>query len=247
MNLTHIDLFAGIGGFSWGAYLSDIETIECVELDKFRRNQLNIIHNGKAKIHDDIRTWEPGTKADIVTMGFPCQDISAANATGKGIEGERSGLFFAAWEKVMLLRPKYIVMENVSNLLNRGIYDLLTEIAQSGYDVEAHIVHASAFGLPHERERIYIIAHSLQDRRALFRICQPFQIVSLHAKPQTNAIVPLLTARRANGFRDITTIQRGNDVPDIRKYLAGLGDAVPPIIAHYFFECIKYHYNESSQ
>ncbi len=244
--MTHIDLFAGIGGFSLGAICSEIHTIECVAIDKFRRSQLNIIHYGTAKLHDDIRTWEPGQNADIVTMGFPCQDISAANATGKGIEGERSGLFFAAWRKVMLLRPKYIVMENVSNLLNRGIYDVLAEIAQSGYVAETHIVHASAFGLPHERERIYLIAHALQNRRSLLRVCQPFQIVDVHAKSQTNAIVPLLTARRANRFADIEAIQRGDDVPNIRKYLAGYGDAVPPIIAHYFFECIKYHYYECS-
>ena len=240
--MTHIDLFAGLGGFSLGAICSNIATIECVELNAFRRKELAKIHSSHTKIHDDINTWQPQQFADIVTMGFPCQDISAANATGKGLAGRRSGLFYQAWRKAMLLRPTYIVMENVSNLLNRGIHDLLTTIAQSGYSPEYSIVRASDFGLPHERERIYIIAHALQDRRAYIRISQSFQITAIPGT-SSSPLVSLVAARRADGFADIAAIQRGDDVPNIRKYLAGLGDAVPPIIAHYFFECIKFHYS----
>lgn len=242
--MTHIDLFAGIGGFSLGAKLSDIDTLECVEINAFRRSQLNIIHNGQVKLHDDIKTWKPGQITDIVTMGFPCQDISAANANGKGLQGERSGLFWIAWEKVMQIRPKYIIMENVANLLNRGIYELFATIAESGYFFEWHIVRATNFGLPHERERIYIIAYipnSLQDRRSFVRICQPFKIDELLQAKEANEIVSFLATCRLNGFRDIDSIQRGNVVPNIRKFLAGYGDAVPPIIAYYFFECIKHH------
>jgi len=96
---------------------------------------------------------------DLICAGFPCQDISYAGR-GDGIEGERSGLFFEAIRVVRLLRPRYVLLENVAALLTRGLDRVHGELAQIGYCSESHCIPAAALGAPHIRDRVFILAYT---------------------------------------------------------------------------------------
>lgn len=102
--------------------------------------------------------------ADIVTAGFPCQDLSYAGK-GAGLSGERSG---AGWwqtrRTIRVVRPLFALLENVAALLNRGMGTVLGSLAQIGYDAEWHCIPACAVGAPHIRDRVWIVAHAEGER-----------------------------------------------------------------------------------
>jgi len=97
--------------------------------------------------------------ADVVTAGFPCQDISFAGQ-GAGISGKRSGLWWKVRRTIRVVRPRFAILENVAALLRRGMGTVLGGLATLGYDAEWHCVPATAAGLPHARDRVWIVAHS---------------------------------------------------------------------------------------
>lgn len=106
--------------------------------------------------------WFEG--ADIVTAGFPCQDISYAGE-GAGLSGERSGVgWWQTRRTIRMVRPLYALLENVAALLNRGMGTVLGSLAQIGYDAEWHCIPASAVGAPHIRDRVWIVAHTEGER-----------------------------------------------------------------------------------
>jgi DNA (cytosine-5)-methyltransferase 1 len=101
---------------------------------------------------------------DLLCGGFPCQDISLAGR-GAGIEGERSSLWFEFARLIRELEPRWIVVENVPALTSRGLDRVLRDLAESGYDAEWDCLPASAFGAPHRRDRIWIVAYSQESGR----------------------------------------------------------------------------------
>ena len=156
-----LDTFSGIGGFSYAAekLVGGFETTQFVENDSYCQKVLNK-HWPKVPIHDDIRTFtaEP-FQYDVVCGGFPCQDISTAGR-GKGITEEtRSGLFFELMRVIRMVRPKYVVMENVAAILNNGLDIVLAELSQSGFDAEWAIIPASSVGACHKRSRWWLVAY----------------------------------------------------------------------------------------
>lgn len=159
MALTFGSLFAGIGGFDLGFERAGMKCKWQVEVNPFAVEVLKK-HWPKTKRYRDIRDFNPTMqhKVDVICGGFPCQDISLAG-TGKGLEGERSGLWSEYFRVVGVLRPRYVVVENVSALLRRGIDRVLGDLASIGYDAEWQTFFASDFGLPHRRERICVVAY----------------------------------------------------------------------------------------
>jgi DNA (cytosine-5)-methyltransferase 1 len=95
---------------------------------------------------------------DVICGGFPCQDISEAGKK-KGLEGERSGLWFEYKRLIKEIKPRYAIIENVRNLRSKGLATILKDLREIGYDCEWHIISARAVGAPHLRERIWIIAY----------------------------------------------------------------------------------------
>ncbi len=95
----------------------------------------------------------------VLTGGFPCQDISTANVTGKGIDGPRSGLWSELFQSLCLLRPAFAVFENSPNLTNRGLGKILCDLASVGYDAEWFPLSVRQFGGPHLRKRLFIVAY----------------------------------------------------------------------------------------
>jgi DNA (cytosine-5)-methyltransferase 1 len=154
-------LFAGIGGFELGLEraISGSETIWQVEREPFCQKVLKK-HWPNAKIYDDVRTVGSHNleSVDILCGGFPCQDISVAGR-GKGLEGEKSGLWFEMLRIISELRPRVAVLENVPAITFRGLSRVLGDLAEIGYDAEWDIISARQFGAPHLRRRWFCVAY----------------------------------------------------------------------------------------
>lgn len=154
-----LDLFSGIGGFSLGLERAGMRTVAFCEIDPFCRRVL-AKHWPGVPIFDDVRavTGKAIGPVDIICGGFPCQDISSAGAR-VGIDGERSGLWSEYARIIGELRPRYVVVENVADLLVRGFGRVLGDLAALGYNAEWHCIPAAAVGADHWRDRIWIIAY----------------------------------------------------------------------------------------
>lgn len=160
-----LDLFSGIGGFSLGLeVLGGFRTVAFCETDRYCRRVI-ARHWPGVKIYGDIRTLTAaglaadGIKCDVLTGGFPCQDISIAGK-GVGLAGARSGLWREYHRLICELRPRYAIVENVTALLGRGMGEILGDMAEIGYDCEWHCIPAAYVGAPHERDRVWIVAYT---------------------------------------------------------------------------------------
>ena len=161
--LTVGSLFSGIGGIELGLERTGyFKTIWQVENDDYC-NKVLAKHWPKVRRFGDIRTVKELPYADLICGGFPCQDISVAGK-GKGITGERSGLWKEFLRIIRMVRPRYVFVENVSALTIRGLDVVLADLAESGYDAEWNIVSAASVGAPHRRERIFIVANAIGRR-----------------------------------------------------------------------------------
>jgi DNA (cytosine-5)-methyltransferase 1 len=157
-----LDLFSGIGGFSLGLERAGMRTVAFCEIEPYCRAVL-AKHWPGVPCFPDIRgidSYELGRLGgiDVICGGFPCQDISLAG-NGAGLAGERSGLWSEYARVIGLVRPAYVIVENVAALLGRGLGTVLSDLAAIGYDAEWHCIPASAVGAPHRRDRIWIIAY----------------------------------------------------------------------------------------
>lgn len=154
-----LDLFSGIGGFSLGLERAGMRTVAFCEIDPYCQAVLRK-HWPGVPIFEDVRKLTaadvPGV--DVICGGFPCQDISVAGK-GAGIDGERSGLWAEYARLIGEIRPRYVIVENVSALLGRGLGRVLGDLAALGYDAEWHCIPASYVGAPHDRDRIWIVAN----------------------------------------------------------------------------------------
>lgn len=163
-----LDLFSGIGGFSLGLERAGMKTIAFCEIDPFCRKVLKK-HWPDVPIHEDVtklKGRDIDGPVDVICGGFPCQDISFAGQ-GAGLAGERSGLWREFARLIGEIRPRYVIVENVSALLSRGLGDLLGDLATLGYDAEWHCIPACYVGADHIRDRVWIIANNHSDRSRL--------------------------------------------------------------------------------
>lgn len=104
-----------------------------------------------------IREYK-GIQPDVIAGGFPCQDISTAGK-GEGIRGKRSSLWWEMLQTICLVRPRYVIVENVANLTYNGLGEVLGSLAFNGYDAEWFTIQASDVGAPHRRKRLFILAY----------------------------------------------------------------------------------------
>lgn len=160
--LNVLDIFSGIGGFSIGLEATSMQTVAFCEINPFCRKILKK-HWPSVPIFSDITTIDKKDlktlpRIDIIAGGFPCQDILVAGKGG-GIKAKRSGLWKEFARLINDIRPKYAIIENVANLRSKGFINVLQDLWEIGYDAEWHCIPASAFGAPHRRDRIWIIAY----------------------------------------------------------------------------------------
>jgi DNA (cytosine-5)-methyltransferase 1 len=164
--LKVLDLFSGIGGFSLGLERTGgFETVAFCENADFPRRVL-AKHWPEVECFHDVSTSDFSTigPVDLVTGGFPCQDISLAGH-GAGLTGERSGLFWQILRAVRMVGQPQLLLENVAALLDRGMGTVLGSLSQIGYDSEWHCIPARYVGAPHGRDRLWIIADSNGGKR----------------------------------------------------------------------------------
>ena len=169
--LRELALFAGAGGGILGGKLLGWRTVCAVEFDPYARDVLVARQNDESlepfPIWDDVRTFDgrPWRGAvDVVSGGFPCQDISCAGK-GAGMEGARSGLWREMARIVGEVRPRYVFVENSPVLTSRGLGVVLGDLAEMGFDARWGVVGADDAGAPHRRKRIWVLAcHPHGDR-----------------------------------------------------------------------------------
>jgi len=167
--LNGLDLFSGIGGLTLGLKEWVLPRYYC-EFDRYVQGVLlSRMSEGSlpyAPIWDDVSTLRGEmleAKIDIICGGFPCQDISVAGA-GKGLAGERSGLFFEIVRLIKDLGPKFIFLENVPGITTNGGVRVVSELAAIGYDCRWTMVSAAEVGAWHIRKRWFLLAHRDSDR-----------------------------------------------------------------------------------
>lgn len=162
--LRELALFAGAGGGILGGKLLGWRTVCAVERDAYAAQILAQRQNDGIleafPIWSDVCSFNGSSWrgiVDVVSGGFPCQDISAAGK-GAGIEGERSGMWKEMARIIGEVRPKYAFVENSPMLTTRGLGVVLADLAALGFDAEWGVLSAADVGAPHERERIWIVA-----------------------------------------------------------------------------------------
>ena len=167
--MNFIDICSGIGGFRLGLELAGYKCIGFCEKDKFAVKSYRAMFDTKGEWYaDDVTKLksEEIPYADIWCFGFPCQDISVAGKQ-RGLSGERSGIYFSIIDLVKGKeekdKPTYLLIENVKNLLSiNGGFDfseVLAELDQAGYDAMWQVLNSKDFGVPQNRERVFIIAN----------------------------------------------------------------------------------------
>lgn len=167
MKINGLDLFSGIGGIGL-ALKPWVRTVAYCEQDIYAQGVLlSRMRDGqcdRAPIWDDVRTLTAALlpEIDIISGGFPCQDISIAG-NGEGLGGKRSGLFFEIIRLVSELRPRFVFLENVPAITIRGLERILLEFTSLGYDCRWSIVSAAEVGACHVRERWWLCAHANSD------------------------------------------------------------------------------------
>ena len=166
--MKFLDLFAGIGGFRLGMERAGHECIGFCEIDKFARASYKAIHDttGEIELHDITTVSDDFIRSignvDAICGGFPCQAFSIAGKR-RGFEDTRGTLFFQIARFASILKPRYLFLENVKGLLHHDggatFGTILETLEELGYDVEWQVLNSKNFGVPQNRERVFIVGH----------------------------------------------------------------------------------------
>ncbi len=249
MQLTHGSLFTGMGGFDLAAARCDIPTLWQCEKDKFCLKVLDHFFPNIPKITDIYNfDHEKTQRVNIISGGFPCQNIST-NGKGEGIAGDKSSAVFKQLEILEAMQPDFAIFENSPVLLSRGFDTLLRKLAFIGYDAQWRTLCASDFGYRNQRRRMFIVAYpnisGLQGR--LFR---PISSVSVYGYTPTETYISSTTkaVHTKGNYYDLCGV---DGLPrNFRKVIGGFGNAVNVTCAEYVFKCIlefiKLNYYETS-
>ena len=168
--MKFLDLFAGIGGFRMGLESLGHECVGFCEIDKFARKSYKAIYDtkGEIELHDITQVtnedWRKfrGT-VDIICGGFPCQAFSIAGKRKGFLDETRGTLFFEIARAAKEIKPPLLFLENVKGLLShdqgRTFRTILSTLDELGYDAEWQVLNSKDFGVPQNRERVFIIGH----------------------------------------------------------------------------------------
>lgn len=181
--MNFIDLCAGIGGIRLGLEQAGHTCVGFCEFDKFALQSYKAIHNteGEWEAHDitkvtddEIRELSATRTIDIVCGGFPCQAFSIAGKR-RGFADARGTIFFEVARFISIIRPRYFICENVKGLLShdkgRTFATILSTLSELGYCVEWQVLNSKDFGVPQNRERVFLIGHlGTTSGRAVFPV-----------------------------------------------------------------------------
>lgn len=243
--LNVVSLFSGIGGIELGLEAAGMTTVAQVEQDPYCQQVL--AHNWpEVPRHDDVRTFRDWwgsairPRVDVVAGGFPCQPFSTAGHQ-QGTGDPRWGWPWFA-DVVRLVRPRYVVVENVAALLaDRDAFGwLLADLADYGFDAEWSVLPACALGAPHTRRRLFLVAHT-------DRVNGPERLGRLDPLGRKAL---LACTRDARAWRDRVdrSIQAASRDPrnahgSATAMAKAAGNAVVPAVAEYVGRVIQVHHN----
>ena len=198
--------FAGIGGFDLGIKRA-IPDAECIGYSEVNKYAMEIYerHFPNVTNYGDITRIEPRDLPDFDMFcgGFPCQDLSVAGKRA-GLQGKRSGLFFEIIRILREKQPMLVFLENVKGLFssNNGwdFATILIELENIGYEVEWQLLNSKNFGVPQNRERVFIIGHLRgTSGRQVFPIGENGETVDDLQRPSTNTLVARYEGAQAVG------------------------------------------------
>ncbi len=247
MILRTLDLFAGIGGFTVAGELAGgYQTVAFCELDKHAQAVLRK-HWPDVPIFDDVTKLHAsdidGT-IDVITGGWPCQDVSTAGKMLGVIDGDRSSLFTEILRIATEIRERqgslpYLLMENVGNLVRGGsglwLAAVLHDLAAIGYDAEWHILPASYVGACHRRERVWIIAYP-SEAGGKGNIKEPiFRQSYVQGELDGN----LAGWRKRSDIPEPRTIRANDGIPNYSHRISMMGNAIVPQVAACFLKAIR--------
>ena len=242
--MTHGSLFSGIGGFEQAAKWVGIPTLWNCEIAPYSRKILEKTFPD-SKRYEDIRQLSNPEYVDIISGGFPCQDISLAGK-GIGITGSRSGLWSEMYRIVREVKPRYVSIENSPALLIRGFEQVLCDLSEIRYDAEWKCLSNAEFGFDHRRERLYVIAYSDEVKRQAGRVQERNQTQSIFV-PLSIQHGGFALAQRVLEMPDREHIGVNDGVQGWTHRVGCLGNAVNPVVAKYLFECIVLFENKVRQ
>ena len=232
--LRELALFAGAGGGILGGKLLGWRTVCAVEYDAYAASVLVARQNDGClepfPVWDDVRTFDGRPWrgiVDVVSGGFPCQDISSAGK-GAGIDGDRSGLWSEMARIISEVRPRFAFVENSPMLTSRGLGRVLGDLAEMGFDAKWGVFLASDFGASHDRARLFISAsHSMRNgtqRRHYKR----------HEEKGDELLSVLATSpfpRRIDDLPQPRSLGVRNGVPNRVGWTRAIGNAQVPLVA----------------
>lgn len=168
--MNELALFAGAGGGILGGRLLGWRTVCAVEWEPYPASVLVARQNEGIlpafPIWDDVQTFDGKPwrgRVDVISGGFPCQDISCAGK-GAGIDGERSSMWGHMARIISEVRPQHVFVENSPMLVGRGLARALGDLTEMGYDAKWGVLGAHHVAAPHKRDRIWIVANSIRER-----------------------------------------------------------------------------------
>jgi DNA (cytosine-5)-methyltransferase 1 len=233
--LNELALFAGAGGGILGGHLLGWRTVAAVEIEDYpRRVLLQRQADGllpRFPIWDDICTFDGkpwAGKVDVISGGFPCQDISAAGK-GAGIDGERSGMWGEMARIICEVQPRFVFVENSPMLTSRGLGRVLGDLAKMGFDAKWGVLGADAIGLPHHRERIWVLATNNDSKYAKRMFKQTIQGVTRISREYANGM-----DKNEQGLRSILSpglCRTPNGLSGQMDRLKAIGNAQVPRVA----------------
>jgi DNA (cytosine-5)-methyltransferase 1 len=251
--MRHGSLFSGIGGFDLAAQWMGWENVFQVEWDGFCQKVL-AKNFPNVKRYGDIKEFD-GTKyrglIDIISGGFPCQDISISgiNNKRKGLQGERSGLFFEMIRIISEIHPKVLIYENSPYVMGEIIKVIHSKLKKQGYVNWGKIITARHFGFPHKRARYYGVSFSDSNgngRNAFEyfntefeKIYKSEEIFRMRKTNKTEFIRTLSTSLRSKAETDFVRNSDGISDKLDKDRIGALGNAVLPIIPYQIFKAIE--------
>jgi DNA (cytosine-5)-methyltransferase 1 len=267
--MTVGSLFSGIGGLDLGLERAGFRVIWQCESDLFARRVL-AKHWPGIPCYPDVRDID-GTaeRPDMLCGGFPCQDISKAGQVidreYAGINGERSGLWSEFARIIRVLRPRFVLVENVTKILDGGLGRVLGDLASIGFDAEWSCLPASAVGAPHVRDRLFLLAYAHGERfrggrRSAFTCPSRslsgetpewdglrLDVRAMGERSATRARLIDERVRQPDALRDGDGLPRGLDGSRSRR--KGVGNAVYPDVAEWLGRRIleSVHHAESAK
>lgn len=252
--MKHASVFSGIGGFDLAAERAGLENIWNCDNNSFCRKVLKK-NFPNVKQYDDIKTVSHPEPVDVMSGGFPCQDISNAKTWDSdgafcedGIAGKRSGLWWQFHRLIEETRPKFVVAENVAAITKKGLNEVIHSLSDIGYDAEWTIISAAKFGAPHLRKRIWIVAYPFGFGRLQESVilCKVFSEKVRHSSEwKLSRTICKETGKKTlpGNFGIHDGLPRRVD--DAERITA-LGNAIVPQIAQSIFEVIKQHYEQET-